>query len=100
MKRRRFLAALGAGGLSLSAGPLVARKSAERHSIRPPCTTAGGTKRYPNIVILIADDLGGTTSATMVWRSAPRTSTGWQPKVRAWSGTMFTRRVHPPGQDC
>ena len=56
MKRRRFLA-LGAGGLSLSAGPLFNSKPAECQTSVQPGRVAG-ERKLPNIVVLIADDLG------------------------------------------
>lgn len=58
MKRRRFLAALGAGGLSLSAGPLFTSKPAECQTSVRPGRAAGEAKKLPHIVVLIADDLG------------------------------------------
>ncbi len=50
MRRRRFLAALGAAGMGLSAKPAGFRPG------RSPAAEAGG--RLPDIIVLIADDLG------------------------------------------
>ncbi len=58
MKRRRFLAALGAGGLGLSGRSLWTADSVGRKQKPPTRGAGGGGKRPPNIVVLIADDLG------------------------------------------
>lgn len=58
MKCRRFLAALGAGILSLSAGYIFTSALVRCQAGFPPGRGAGGAPRLPNIVVLIADDLG------------------------------------------
>src|SRR3990172_6203585 len=58
MNRRRFLAALGTGSLNLSAGSIFPSKPARSQTSFLPGRMAGGAPRLPNVVVLIADDLG------------------------------------------
>ncbi len=58
MKRRRFLAVLSKGSLSLSAGSMLTSKLPQCRAGAPSGRAARGAQRNPNIVVLIADDLG------------------------------------------
>jgi hypothetical protein len=101
MKRRRFLAALGTGILSLSAGCMFTSTPGQCQAGFPPSRTAGGVQRLSNIVVLIADDLG--------WNDiryhgseirAPNLDKLWLLRGCAWSITTSILPVRPPVQGC
>ena len=58
MNRRNFLSALGTGALGLSTGSLFTRMPPQCQASGLRSGSSGGAQRLPNIVVLIADDLG------------------------------------------
>ena len=57
------------------------------------CRRAGGPKRHPNIVLIVADDLGyGETSAAMAKRSFARPTSTISPK-KAFASPSSTRAL-------